>query len=117
MKCTMMMAATLAMAAAGASAQTQRTQKTQQTGRTGSSSGGKGGGAAAHRSGPMTINQASGGGVPHGPRTVKQPTIRPTGPSAGTARRSYGAGTHATTSKGMSGVGKDAQRPAGSTRR
>jgi hypothetical protein len=104
MKWTTMMAATLAMAAVGASAQTQ------QTGRSGSGSGG----AASRRSGPMTINQASGGGVPHGPRTVRQPTIRPSHPSAGTARRAYGAGTHATTSKRMSGVGKGPQRPAGS---
>ena len=62
--------------------------------------------------GAMTINQASGGGKPHAPRTGRQPTARAPHPSAGTANRAYGAGTHATTSKGIkkSGIRKGPTR-------
>lgn len=61
--------------------------------------------------GAMTIKQASGGGKPHAPRTGRQPTVRTPHPSAGTANKPYGA-THATTSKGMSGIRKSPTRPA-----
>ena len=67
--------------------------------------------------GAMTINQASGGGKPHAPRTGRQPTARPYDPSQGSASVPRNR-AHATTSKGMSGVRKSPTKPAaGATRR
>ena len=60
---------------------------------------------AAGKSGAMTINQASGGGVRHGPRTARQPTKVPAHPSQG-RKNIAPANTHATTSKGQSGIPK-----------
>ena len=65
--------------------------------------------AAPARSGAMTINQASGGGVRHGPRTARQPTKVPAHPSQG-KKNVAPANTHATTSKGYSGVPKGPTR-------
>lgn len=65
--------------------------------------------APAGKSGAMTINQASGGGVRHGPRTARQPTRVPAHPSQG-RKNIAPANTHATTSKGQSGIPKGPTR-------
>ena len=66
-------------------------------------------GSVGHKAGAMTINQASGGGVRHGPRTARQPTKVPAHPSQG-KKNVAPANTHATTSKGYSGVPKGPTR-------
>lgn len=64
---------------------------------------------AAGKSGAMTINQASGGGVRHGPRTARQPTKVRAHPSQG--RKNIAPGnTHATDSRGQSGIAKGPTR-------
>ena len=60
---------------------------------------------ATGKKGAMTINQASGGGVRHGPRTGRPPTRVPAHPSQG-KKNVRPANTHATTSKGKSGLAK-----------
>lgn len=93
-------------AVAGSLAMTGAQAQTDVTGSSNTPSGVKA------KPGAMTIRQASGGGKPHAPRTGRQPTARAAHPSAGVANRAYGGGTHATTSKGMSGVSKSPTRPA-----
>lgn len=64
-----------------------------------------------NKPGAMTINEASGGGKPHAPRTGRQPTARAPHPSQGSRNTPRGH-AHATTSKGMSGVNKSPTQPA-----
>lgn len=100
MKPTVILAAAFALGATAAIAQTDV------SGSSNTPSGVRG------KPGAMTIRQASGGGAPHAPRTGRQPTKVPRDRSAGVVDKPIGT-THATTSRGMSGISKGPIRPAG----